>query len=130
MLGDMGMTHMMRGAAPVGSRKMLRAVPDRVPAGEVSFLVANMGWRTHELVVLPLDSGTVDGQRVPGTDGRIDETGTLGEASTSCAAGSGAGIQPGTVGWVTLTLSRGWYELVCNFPNHYSNGMHQMIVVS
>lgn len=130
MLGDMGMTHMMGGVAPMGSHMMLRAVPATVPAGEVSFEVGNRGWRTHEMVVLPLAPGQPAGQRVPGADGRVDETGSLGEASASCAAGSGDGIKAGTVGWVTLNLTPGRYELVCNLRNHYASGMHQMLVVS
>lgn len=130
MLGDMGMTRMMSGIAPMGSHMMLRAVPATVPAGKVSFVVGNMGWRTHEMVVLPLARGQAAGQRVPGADGKVDETGSLGEASASCAAGSGEGIKAGTVGWVTLDLAPGRYELVCNLRNHYANGMHQLFVVS
>jgi uncharacterized cupredoxin-like copper-binding protein len=130
MLGDMGMTRMMGGVAPLGQHMMLRAVPDRVPTGQVSFVVGNMGWRTHELVVMPLEPGQLDGQRTPGADGKVDETGSLGEASASCAAGSGEGIEAGSVGWVTLNLPAGRYELVCNLPNHYADGMHQLLVVT
>lgn len=129
MLGDMGMTRMMGGVAPMGSHMMLRATPARVPAGQTSFVVGNMGWRTHEMVVLPLKPGQAAGERVP-ADGRVDETGSLGEASASCAAGSGEGIKAGTVGWVTLNLAPGRYELVCNLRNHYASGMHQLFVVS
>ena len=130
MLGDMGMTRMMGGVAPMGSHMMLRAVPATVHAGKVSFVVGNMGWRTHEMVVLPLAPGQAAGERVPGADGRVDETGSLGEASASCTAGSGDGIKAGAVGWVTLNLSPGRYELVCNLRNHYASGMHQVLVVS
>jgi len=130
MLGDMGMTRMLRGVAPMGAHMMLRARPARVSAGEVSFVVGNMGWRTHEMVVLPLAPGQTAGQLRPGDDGRVAETGSLGEVSASCAAGSGEGIEPGTVGWVTLTLPAGRYELVCNLRNHYANGMHQAFSVN
>ena len=130
MLGDMGMTRMMGHVARMGPRMVLRAVPDTVPAGKVSFVVGNMGWRPHEMVVLPLAPGQAAGQRVPGTDGKVDETGSLGEASASCAAGAGEGIKAGTVGWVTLNLAPGRYELVCNIRNHYANGMHQLFIVS
>lgn len=130
MLGDMGMTRMMRGVAPLGAHMMLRATPARVPAGQVSFVVGNMGWRMHEMVVLPLAPGHVAGQRMPGPDGRINEAGSLGEASASCAAGSGEGIKPGSVGWVSMRLSPGHYELVCNLRNHYANGMRQAFVVT
>jgi uncharacterized cupredoxin-like copper-binding protein len=130
MLADMGMTRMMGGVAPLGGHMMLRATPASVPRGQVSLVVSNMGWRTHELVVLPLADGAAAGQRVPGADGKVDETGSLGEVSNSCAAGPGDGITAGAVGWTTVTLARGRYELVCNLPNHYANGMHQELVVS
>ncbi|MBO0845190.1 MAG: hypothetical protein J2P22_07230 [Nocardioides sp.] len=129
MLGDMGMTRMMRGAAPLGAHMMLRAVPSLMRAGQVGFVVANMGWRIHEMVVLPLAPGQPAGERVPGADGRVDETGSLGEASATCGAGAGDGITPGGVGWVTLDLPAGRYELVCNLPNHYADGMHQLLIV-
>lgn len=129
-VGDMGMTNMMGGVAPLGGRMILRAVPTSVPAGQVSFVIGNMGWRTHEMVVLPLAPGQAAGQLVPGTDGRVDEAGSLGEASASCEAGTGEGIKSGAVGWVTLTLPVGRYELVCNLQNHYANGMYQELVVN
>ena len=75
MLADMGMTQMMGGTAPLGARMMLRAVPATVPAGRISFVAENMGWRTHELLILPLKAGSLAGQRVPGPDGKVDETG-------------------------------------------------------
>ena len=130
MLADMGMTQMMGGVAPMGQHMMLRAVPAEVPAGQVSFVVANMGWRTHELVVLPLGAGQQAGRRVPEPDGKVDEAGSLGEASASCAEGPGEGIKAGTVGWVTLNLPAGRYELICNIRNHYVNGMHQLLIVT
>lgn len=130
MLGDRGMSRMMNGIAPRRSPMMLRAAPASVPAGQVSFVVGNMGWRTHEMVVLPLSPGQAAGTRVPGADGKIDESAGVGEASTSCGAGSGEGIEAGTVGWLTLDLAPGRYELVCNLRNHYANGMHQLFVVA
>ena len=128
MLGDMGMTQMMSDTAPLGGQMMLRVTPATVPAGQVSLVVSNMGWRTHELVVLPLAAGASAGQRVPGADGKIDETGSLGEVSNSCAAGADDGIAAGAVGWNTVTLPPGQYELVCNLENHYANGMYQELV--
>jgi uncharacterized cupredoxin-like copper-binding protein len=130
VLGDMGMTRMMGGTAPLGAHMRLRAVPGTLAAGRVSLVAANMGWRTHELVILPLAAGESDGQQVPGSDGQVDETGSLGEASTSCGGGGGDGIRAGTASWTTLTLAPGRYELVCNLPNHYADGMHQEIRVT
>ena len=129
-LADMGMTRMMGGVAPLGAHMMLRAAPATVAAGKVSLVATNMGWRTHELVVLPLAAGATAGARVPGSDGKVDENGSLGEVSRSCAAGTGDGITAGAVGWVTLTLAPGRYELVCNLPNHYADGMRQELDVT
>ncbi len=129
MLADMGMMRIMGGTSPLGGRMMLHAAPARVAAGPVSLVAYSMGWRTHELVVLPL-VGAAAGQRVPGADGTVSESGSLGEASRSCAAGAGDGISAGSVGWVTVNLAPGIYELVCNLPNHYADGMHQELDVT
>jgi hypothetical protein len=42
-LGDMGMTRMMGGVAPMGGHMMLLATPATVPGGQVSLVVSNMG---------------------------------------------------------------------------------------
>lgn len=128
-LADMGMTSMMGGDAPMGAHMRLRASASVVAAGQVSLVAENRGWRTHELVVLPLSPGASAGQRVPGPDGKVSEAGSLGEASASCAAGTGEGIRAGAAGWVTLTLPRGRYELVCNLRNHYADGMYAEVDV-
>jgi uncharacterized cupredoxin-like copper-binding protein len=130
VLSDMNMAKMMGGVAPMGARMVLRATPTAIAAGQVSLVVENMGWRTHELVILPLAPGAQAGERVPGADGKIDEAGSLGEASASCADGAGDGIKAGTAGWVTVTLAPGRYELVCNLPNHYADGMRQELDVT
>jgi len=54
----------------------------------------------------------------------------VGEASASCAEGSGEGILPGALGWVTVTLRPGRYEIVCNLPGHYAAGMYAQITVT
>jgi hypothetical protein len=77
----------------------------------------------YELVILPLSAGA--GQRVPGSDGKVAETGSLGEASTPCGSSAGSGIPAGSASWVTVTLPAGRYELVCNLANHYADGMYQ-----
>ncbi len=128
-VGDMGMTQMMPGSAPVGGQMRLVAVPASVRAGQITLVVSNRGWRTHELVILPLGAGTQAGQRRAGPDGRVPEEASLGEASKSCAADTGEGIRSGSVGWTTVTLPAGRYELVCNLENHYADGMHQELAV-
>lgn len=117
VLADMGRGSMM------GGWMMLRAAPQAVRAGTVSLLAVNHGVRTHELLVLPLEPGATVGARPVGADNAVDETGSLGESSRGCGAGHGDGIGSGQVGWVTLTLRPGRYELVCNQPGHYAAGM-------
>lgn len=124
---DMGMTRMM--GAPLVAQMRLRATPVVVPAGRVSLMAENLGWRTHELVVLPLADRAIGGGRVSGPDGQVDESGSLGEASSSCAPDSGEGIVTGSLGWTTITLKPGRYELVCNLKDHYASGMHQELDV-
>jgi uncharacterized cupredoxin-like copper-binding protein len=132
-LVDMGGGSMMGGRPMMGgwTGGMMRVLTSRaqMPAGTVSFRVVNTGSLVHELVVLPLPSGQGVGERAVGADGRVDETGSLGEASKTCGAGAGDGINPGAIGWVTLQLARGDYELVCNLPGHYAAGMYAFLAV-
>lgn len=100
------------------------------PAGTVSLTVTNAGYLTHELVVLPLAAGQQPGTRSVGSGGKVDETGSLGEASATCAAGAGEGIAANATGWVTLHLPAGRYELVCNLPGHYAAGMYAELDVT
>ena len=65
MLGDMGMTQMMAGTAPMGARMMLRSSLISAPAGQVSFVASNMGWRTHQLVIVPVADAQQAGTRAP-----------------------------------------------------------------
>ena len=62
-------------------------------------------------------------------DGRVDETGSVGEGSRSCDAGAGDGLAAGSAGWTTLQLPAGRYELVCNLPGHYAAGMRALLIV-
>ncbi|MGV9567319.1 sulfocyanin-like copper-binding protein [Streptomyces sp. NPDC003480] len=120
------------GPLPTGGRPgghgmgMMRLVahPSTVPAGKVTLRVVNTGALWHEVVVLPLPAGQAAGERAVDSNGRVAETGSLGEASRTCGAGSGDGIDPGATGWSTVTLEPGRYELVCNFPGHYAAGMY------
>lgn len=122
-LVDMSMMGAGTDPAPLGIPMRLHTSTTTAPAGQVSFVAQNMARRTHELVILPLAPGQQPGTRTPGADGKIDETGSVGEVSNPCGAGTGDGLTAGTTGWVTLTLAPGRYELVCNEANHYANGM-------
>ena len=124
MIGGQGNTMMGRGA--------MRLLADRttVPHGTVSFLATNSGSIDHEMVVLPLAGSQTAGLRSVGGEGKVDEAGSLGEASKTNGAGSGAGITPGGSGWVTVTLAPGQYELVCNLAGHYTAGMYTQLTVT
>ena len=63
-------------------------------------------------------------------DAKIDESGSLGEASNTCADGAWQGILPGAPGWITVTLPPGRYEPVCNLPGHYEAGMYTQLTVN
>ena len=106
------------------------ATPTTAPHGVVSFVVSNTGVIPHELVVLPLIATQVVGTRVVGADGKVEETGSITEASADCAAGTGDGITPGSTGWSTATLPTGRYELICNLPGHYTAGMYTELDVN
>jgi len=118
---------MMMSQAPM--RATLVASPNSVQAGRISFVVTNTGALVHELVILPLPADR-PGTRPTGTDGKIDESLSLGEASRSCEAGTGDGISPGATGWVTMTLQPGRYELVCDQPWHSAAGMFDVLTVT
>ena len=92
--------------------------------------MTNAGSVNHELVVLPLPDNQIPGTRPIRGDARIEEAGSLGEASSTCADGAGQGILPGASGWVTITLPPGRYELICNLPGHYAAGMYTQLTVT
>jgi uncharacterized cupredoxin-like copper-binding protein len=122
---------------PWPRRGMMRVFvnPSTVPAAQVSLRVRNKGALTHGVVVLPLPQGQFPGQRVSGPDGKVDESGSLGEASRTCGADDGMDIAPygiaaGASGWTTITLSPGRYELICNIAGHYWAGMYTELDVT
>jgi len=106
----------------------LRAHRGSVPSGQVSFVVSDQGALVHEMLVLPLPADG-PGTRKTGTDGKIDESASLGEASRSCETGAGDGLAPGSTGWITLSLAPGRYELLCDEPWHYAAGMFDVLTV-
>ena len=135
---DVSLTDMMSGGmggvggggSMTGGSMRLVTSSSRATAGTVSFRVANMGTLVHELVVLSLPAGHTVGDRVAGANGKVDEAGSLGEASSNCASGPGSGLDPGSIGWLTLQLSPGHYELICNLPGHYADGMSAELTVA
>lgn len=121
--GAMMCRGMMRGT---GMQATVR--PAAVASGDVSLRVWNAGSISHEVLVLPLPASGA-GTRPIGADGRVDEAGSLGEAARSWGEGEGEGIAPGVVGWLTLRLAAGRYELLCNLPGHYRAGMFVELAV-
>ena len=89
--GSLRSAQMMGATAPMGAHTMLRSSAATVPAGQISLVASNGGWRTHELVILKLAAGHAAGQRVRASGGKVAETGSLGEASHSCGLGAGDG---------------------------------------
>ena len=115
---------------PYGGAMRLATDRATVSPGPVSFLVTNVGSVSHEMIILPLPGSQIVGSRPMGGDGKIDEVGSLGEASNTCGEGAGQGILPGASSWITVTLAPGRYEVVCNLPGHYASGMYSQLTVS
>ena len=83
-----------------------------VPAGKVSFHVANIGKVMHEMVVIRTDTPA----------GKLP-TNSVGEASEKGAVGEVSDLGPGRDQFLTLNLKPGHYALICNLPGHYKAGM-------
>ena len=92
-----------------------------VPAGRVTFAIKNTGAAKHEMVVLqttdaslPIDSAT----------GKAAE-----EATGIKHVGEFDGLDAGTTKALTLDLTAGTYQLICNYPGHYHAGMVATLIV-
>ena len=122
---------MGEGTGPMHPGAMgLKADRATVPHGIVTFTVNNAGAVNHEMVILPMAPAQAVGTRPFDGEAKIDETGSLGEASRSGGEGPGEGLKPGTSGRITVTLAPGKYELVCNLMGHYVSGMYSKLTVT
>ena len=97
-----------------------------VPAGSVTFDVANDGTVTHEFVVLQTDTPAAE---IPigsfeGEQDRIDED----TAGTN--VGETGDMEAGATQTLTIDLAPGHYVFVCNLPGHYGQGMHTDFTVA
>ncbi|KJF16070.1 sulfocyanin-like copper-binding protein [Acidithrix ferrooxidans] len=130
-LYDHGGSEMAHGSM-MGHGIMMLALnpsPSIVHAGQITFVVSNYGSLNHEFLVLPMPAAGI-GTRTVAENGKINESQSLGEASTSCGAGAGSGIVAGSRSWITLKLATGKYELLCDVPWHYTNGMYSSFTVT
>jgi uncharacterized cupredoxin-like copper-binding protein len=91
-----------------------------ITAGKVSFDVKNGGKSLHELLVIPLSTGS-SADSLRSTDGSADESTKVGEV---------AEIAPGATKDGLFDLKPGTYALICNQPGHFAAGMHTIITVS
>ncbi len=91
-------------------------------AGEIVFTVANDGSIGHEFLVVKTDiaSGEIplDGDHFAEPTDGIEVIDEIGE------------FAKGTTETLTLNLTPGTYQLVCNLPGHYANGMHMSFTVT
>ena len=107
-------------AGPPRARVLLSA--GTVPAGRVSLRVRNDTDSVRELVVLPLPVRATAGARPALGDGRVNDAGAVARVSAGCGAGPGAGLPPGGLGWVEVSVDAGSLELVCNEDGDYAGG--------
>jgi len=101
----------------------MRITLDRysAPAGDVRFLVSNLGHATHELVVLKTDLAADSLVADPDVVGKVEEELHMGE--TGDVSGERfSGLQ--------LRLGPGSYVIICNEIGHYMAGMHVAFTVT
>ena len=85
-------------------------------AGEVTFSVTNNGKIGHEFLVVKTDIAPgeipLDGDHFAEPTDGIEVIDEIGEFAV------------GTTETLTLNLEAGKYQIVCNLPDHYKNGMY------
>jgi uncharacterized cupredoxin-like copper-binding protein len=104
----------------VGQELTVVAAPGKAAPGKVTFSVTNDGKIHHELVVVPLVTGSSP-QALLTSSGEASEDGSPGEVP---------GIDPGQTKSVTIDLKPGNYVLLCNEPGHFAGGMATTFTVS
>jgi uncharacterized cupredoxin-like copper-binding protein len=103
------------------------------PAGDVTFVVKNLGTIEHEMIVLKTDTpfdqlpvADAGDPPAPVTSGadKVDEGASVGETGDP-------NLQPGETRTFTISgMSPGKYVLVCNLAGHYQMGMRAPFTVS
>ena len=87
----------------------------RMPAGPVMFMVRDAGKLPHMFIVLQTN---LPAGKLPMKGNEVD----LKKAGK--VMGEIRNIAPGKSATVALTLKRGRYVALCNFPAHYKAGQH------
>lgn len=105
--------------------KEMKIIPssNTATAGQIDFVIKNVGRMPHELVVfktdLPID-------KLPQKNGEMDENG----AGVKNVADTGENyLKSGETRTLRANLTPGNYVLVCNLPGHFSGGMKTAFVV-
>jgi len=106
--------------------------PETMPAGDVTFVVKNVGTIEHEAVVLKT---SVPFDRLPITDGgdppapvksggdKVSEDANVGETGDP-------NLQPGDTRTFTIkNMTAGSYVVVCNLAGHYGKGMRAELTI-
>jgi hypothetical protein len=86
----------------------------------VPFLVTNGGSIDHEMVIVTLSNSQAVGIRPIGGDAKIDEAGSLGQASNTDGKGAGQGVVPGAPSWMTITLAPGNMNWSATLTGHHT----------
>ena len=90
-------------------------------AGEVTFTIKNAGTLGHEFLVVKTDIAPgeipLDGDHFPEPAEGLEVIDEIGEYPVD------------TTESLTLNLEAGNYQIVCNLPGHYKNGMHLAFTV-
>ena len=124
MLGKGMMLGMgMKGGDMTHATMGIDAMPQNLPAGEITFEVTNDSKvMVHEMVLAPVKDPN---QPLPydKSSEKVDEdaAGHLGEV---------AELEPGQSGALKVTLKPGKYILYCNIPGHYVLGMWTLVNVT
>ena len=90
-----------------------------IPAGEVTFDASNQGAEIHEFEIVKTD--------IPAGD--FEVTAVVADFGDGEIVNEVEDIAPGTGANLTVNLPAGTYAVVCNLPEHYSQGMHADLTV-
>jgi uncharacterized cupredoxin-like copper-binding protein len=100
----------------------VKALPQRIKAGTVTFKVTNMSSDTiHEMILSPVADPTKPLPFDQANSKVLEDTaGHLGEVSE---------LDPHKTGALTVDLAPGTYVLYCNIPGHFDGGMWTTVTV-